>query len=70
MADLIEDGVTGALAAGNNDAAALAGALAPLLAADAERDRMGRNAAQSVAPYRPEAVFDRWEETLRACRPA
>ena len=70
VADLIEDGVTGALAAGNNDAAALAGALAPLLAADAERDRMGRNAAQSVAPYRPEAVFDRWEETLRACRPA
>lgn len=67
VSDLIADGVTGALAAGNNDAAALARALAPLMEAHAERARMGRAAAESVAPYRPEAIFDLWEQTFRAC---
>lgn len=65
--DLITDGVTGGLAAGNNDAASLAGALAPLMEDHAERARMGRAAVQSVVPYKPEAIFDLWEQMFRAC---
>lgn len=67
VADLIADGVTGALAPGNDDATSLAGALAPLMAAHADRTRLGGAAAESVAQYRPVTIFDLWEATLGAC---
>jgi glycosyltransferase involved in cell wall biosynthesis len=65
--DLIDAGGTGALAAGNGDASALADALASLMAEADRRAAMGRAAVASVAAYRPEAMFDLWEATLREC---
>jgi glycosyltransferase involved in cell wall biosynthesis len=63
--DLIEPGRNGGLAAGNGDAAALAEALALLMADAGQRVLLGRAAVASVAPYRPQAMFDLWEEMLR-----
>jgi hypothetical protein len=65
--DLIEAGRNGGLAAGNGDATALAEALAPLMADAGQRALLGRAAVASVAPYRPQAMFDLWEEMLREC---
>lgn len=63
--DLIEDGVNGALVAGNNDAGALAEVLRQLMADDALRGRMGKAGVESMKPFVPEKIFDRWEALLR-----
>jgi glycosyltransferase involved in cell wall biosynthesis len=65
--DLIEPGQNGALADGNGDASALARALALLMADSAKRAELSVGAVNSVAGYRPEEVFDLWEQTLREC---
>ena len=65
--DLINPGHNGALASGNGDTAALAAALTPVMADAQLRVEMGRAAAASVACYRPETIFDLWEEMLSAC---
>ena len=65
--DLINPGHNGALASGNGDRVALATALAPLMADAQLRVEMSWAATASVACYRPEKIFDLWEETLSAC---
>ena len=58
---LIEPGRTGLLAAPMGDEAALADALGALMADPRRRAAMGNAARAAIAPYAPEAVFDRWE---------
>jgi glycosyltransferase involved in cell wall biosynthesis len=65
--DLIESGRNGVLASGNDDAQALAAALGPLMADPRRRAEMGLRGVESVAPYRPEAIFELWDGMLRAC---
>jgi len=62
--DLIDPGKNGALAKGNGDAATLAAALSPLMADAEARARLGAGAVRSVAAYRPDRTFDRWERVL------
>ncbi len=62
VADLIEDGKTGLLAQGNGQADALAETLSQLLADDEKRVVMGKQAREQIAVYKPEAIFDRWEQ--------
>lgn len=58
---LIQPGRTGLLAAPMGDEAALAEALAALMADPRRREAMGTAARAEIAPYAPQAVFDRWE---------
>lgn len=72
VAHLIDDGRTGWLAPGSNDAAALAQALASAMSDGAERARRGRLAAERMAAYAPERQFERWAamiETVAGDRP-
>ncbi len=62
--DLVEDGKSGALAAGMNDADSLAQALARLMGDDAARAEQGLYARQSMLRYSPERCFDIWEDVL------
>jgi glycosyltransferase involved in cell wall biosynthesis len=62
--DLIDPGVSGRLAPGNNNAAALADALAALMLDSQARARMGAAAAEAMTVYRPQLCFDRWEAVL------
>jgi glycosyltransferase involved in cell wall biosynthesis len=66
--DLIEDGTTGFLAAGNGDAAELAKALAEAMASTGRLAAMGAAAARSVEKYGPDAILAQWERLLDACR--
>lgn len=59
--DLIEDGETGVLAKGPQDAATLAGALGPLMLDAPRRKELGERAARSMARFSPDDLFDRWE---------
>jgi glycosyltransferase involved in cell wall biosynthesis len=66
--DLIEAGVSGLLATGNNSARSLADALSALMPAHALRSEMGIRAQRSMERYLPSVCFDRWEAVLReAC---
>lgn len=58
---LIQDGQTGRLAPGSEDAAALAGVLAALMRDDAERAALGTRARESMRAYAPAGIFERWE---------
>jgi glycosyltransferase involved in cell wall biosynthesis len=63
--DLIEDNVSGLLAAGNGDADTLAQALSTLMADDNLRNEMGRKGLESMKQYAPDKVFDQWEAFLQ-----
>lgn len=65
--DLIEDGVTGYLAPGNDDPVALASKLALAMKSPARLAEMGTEAVQSMQEYAPERVFDQWERLLEEC---
>lgn len=64
--ELIEPGRNGLLAAGNGDVETLADTLAQLMSDAPARQAMGAAAVESMRPYRPKAVFDRWETVLTA----
>jgi glycosyltransferase involved in cell wall biosynthesis len=59
--DLIHHEKNGLLATGMGDTDALAEALRVLMTDNIMRERMGVNAADSMKPYRPQAIFDQWE---------
>jgi glycosyltransferase involved in cell wall biosynthesis len=67
VADLIQSGENGTLAEGNGDLASLTAALTRLMADPSLRVRLGTQAVESVAHYRPEDMVDLWEQTLRSC---
>lgn len=58
---LIQSGKNGLLASGNNDPMTLAKALQQLMASPDNRRDMGQEAIETVALYKPDAVFDQWE---------
>jgi glycosyltransferase involved in cell wall biosynthesis len=64
VSDLIADGVTGRLAAGNGDSDGLAATLAELMSDGARRVRMGCEARKTVGSFKPEPIMDLWEKTL------
>jgi len=64
MKDLIEDGVNGILAKGNNNPESLAQALSKLMAEDSYRGKMSKSAVKSMELYQPNKIFDRWESFL------
>jgi glycosyltransferase involved in cell wall biosynthesis len=70
VADLIQPGRNGSVAAGNGDPAALAEALKPLMDAPGLRARLGVGAVESVVSYKLEDMVDLWESTLRSCATA
>ncbi|HXV13094.1 MAG TPA: glycosyltransferase, partial [Candidatus Krumholzibacteria bacterium] len=65
--ELIEPGSNGLLAAGVDDANALATTLAGLMSDAETRRSMGERARASMAAYHGEAVYDRWESFFRRC---
>lgn len=62
--ELIEPGRNGLLASGNGDVETLADALSQLMADAAAREAMGAAAIESMRPYEPQKVYDRWERVL------
>jgi glycosyltransferase involved in cell wall biosynthesis len=64
---LIVPGSNGLLAAGIDDANALATALAELMGSAESRRSMGERARASMAAYQGDAVYDRWESFFRRC---
>ncbi len=62
VSDLIQDGITGLLAQGQDNAATLAHQIAELMDDGGLRQTMGESAIKAVEQYRPEAIFDQWEE--------
>lgn len=62
--DLIADGRSGILAAGNGGVDALAVALERLMEDGELRRSMGLEAIKSVQPFRPDPVFSTWERLL------
>lgn len=62
--DLIEDGKTGRLAAGNGDPAALAITLTELMQDDIARATYGAAAHERMKQYAPEKIVDIWEDIL------
>jgi glycosyltransferase involved in cell wall biosynthesis len=67
--ELIVPGHNGQLADGNGDPESLSATLQALMENSETRDRLGREARKIVDVYRPEAVFDRWEQLLRKVAP-
>lgn len=65
--ELIVPGTNGWLAAGVDDAPALAAALADLMSDADARRLMGERARASMAPYHGHAVYERWESFFRRC---
>jgi len=72
VAHLIEDGVTGWLATGKADPAALAEALDAGMSDAAERERRGLAAVRAMAEYEPEKQYAEWlrliDDLLRDCK--
>lgn len=66
MPQLIRDGETGVLAAGNGDPETLAAALDRMMADDAGRALLGAQARAAIARYEPTLIFDRWEALFQA----
>lgn len=60
-ADLIQDGLTGFLAEGNNNAPSLTETLRKAMKLDTTRKQMGQAAIESIKPYAPEKVYSQWE---------
>lgn len=64
--ELIEDGVSGLLAAGDDRVTGLAAALATLMGSPEKRLAMGSAAAASVVKYSLKRIADEWENLLDA----
>jgi glycosyltransferase involved in cell wall biosynthesis len=62
--ELIEDGRTGLLAAGNGDAKSLADVLTLLMRDHERRRRMGAAGRESMQSFATDVIFDAWESTL------
>lgn len=65
VSDLIRHGYNGILAKGHNDADTLANTLKELMESPKERERMGKNASESVKAYEPQKIYDLWENLFR-----
>ena len=63
--DLIADGRNGLLAPGMNDENSLADALLRLINDAPLRARMSQAATSVTTDYKPDRIFDRWEQLLR-----
>ena len=63
--DLVQDGITGILAAGNGDVASLSNALAGLMSDDVLREKMGRAGIESMKPFAPDKIFDLWDDLFK-----
>jgi glycosyltransferase involved in cell wall biosynthesis len=63
--ELIRHDVNGMLAAGNGDTGTLADALRRLMADAATRRRQGASAREITNTYKPQSIFDRWEQLFR-----
>lgn len=66
VANLIDDGETGWLAEGLDNADALADALHAAMQDHAERSRRGANAVRAMAAYVPEAQFAKWHGLIES----
>lgn len=62
VADLIENGKTGLLADGNDNAVSLAQKLELLMGNEPMRNAMGQAARTEIERYNPATVFDQWEK--------
>lgn len=65
--DLVIEGESGTLAAGNGDAESLASVLGRLMGDASKRAAMGANAAAAVARYSPDQIYNQWEKALQGC---
>ena len=65
VADLIEHEVNGLLAGGNGDVETLQQQLQFMMNHDDKRAAMGKKAVETMAPYRPEKIYDLWEDFLQ-----
>lgn len=66
VAHLIDNGETGWLADGLDNADTLADALESAMKDHAERSRRGANAVQAMAAYLPEAQFAKWRKLIES----
>ena len=64
VSHLIDDGETGWLAEGLDDAEALARTLDKAMTDHSERARRGRLAVQAMSVYRPEEQFSKWQDLI------
>lgn len=62
--ELVGDGKTGLLAAGNGDIESLADTLALLMSDHEKRQRMGSAGREAMGAFSAEAAYDLWESTL------
>lgn len=63
--DLIEDGKTGYLAAGNDNAESLAEALDTMISEDEKWQEMGDAGRKKISQYTPELIYDKWEALFK-----
>lgn len=66
VCDLIEDGKTGLLISGADDAQALANGLARLMKDSNLREKIGEAAYAQSKNYAPQKIFDMWESLLKS----
>jgi glycosyltransferase involved in cell wall biosynthesis len=64
VCDLILHEKNGMLAANNGDVDSLAAVLRPLMQDDAFREALSQKAPQTMEPYAPDLMFDKWETLL------
>jgi glycosyltransferase involved in cell wall biosynthesis len=65
VSDLIRHGYNGRLAAENGDPETLADELSFLIGEPEQLVQMGRSAIESVQAYRPEHIYDLWEQLFK-----
>lgn len=66
--ELVEDGKTGLLAAGNGDVETLSQSLACLMSQPEQRRAMGAAGRKAMEAYRPDIVMDAWERLFEEAR--
>ena len=66
--ELVQDGNTGLLAAGNGDVETLSQALASLMSHPERRKAMGVAGRRAMEAYRPDSVMDAWERLFEESR--
>jgi glycosyltransferase involved in cell wall biosynthesis len=62
---LIEDGLTGLLAGGMNNADSLAEILITLMRDENRRLEIGKSASEKIKKYSPEVVFNQWDDLIK-----
>jgi len=65
ISELIDSGVTGFLAPGNNDYVSFARVLKKVMSSSKLREEVGTKARESIKKYSPEYIFSQWEEVLK-----